>query len=275
MNIFPSPTWLIGCGNMTGALVDGWRSATADFAPVTVVRPSGTPVEGVRTVTSAGQAGPPPRLVVLGFKPQQLGEVAPQLAPYLSAKTIVLSLLAGANAATLRRHFPGAATIVRAMPNLAVAVRRGVTALYSEDAGDTAKAEVSRLFEHLGFGLWTLDEARFGAVGAVAGSGPAYVARFIDALAKGGVARGLSPDTAQAIAVETVYGTGWLAASTRESMDDLARRVASPKGTTEAGLAVLDQDGRLDSLVMEVIDAAAARGTQLGSEVAGSDGLLH
>ena len=267
MKIFPNPTWLVGCGNMTGAMVDGWRSAQADFGGVTVIRPSGTPVEGIRTVTSAAEAGPPPALVVLGFKPQQLADVAPKLAPFLSAKTVVLSLLAGADAATLRKRFPGAAAVVRAMPNLPVAIRRGVVALYSEDADQSAQDQLSAIIAPLGFGLWTADEARFGAVGAVAGSGPAYVARFIDALAAAAAGRGLDPDMARTIAVETVLGTGWLAATTHEAPQELARRVASPNGTTEAGLTVLDNQSQLEKLVMETIEAAAHRGVELGEEV--------
>lgn len=270
MKIFPAPTWLVGCGNMTGAMVEGWRMANADFGAVTVVRPSGTAVAGVRVVKSAKEAGAPPALVVLGFKPQQLGEIAPQLAPYLSSKTVLLSLLAGADAATLRKRFPGAAAVVRAMPNLPVAVRRGVVALYSEDANEKVRGELSNLIAPLGYGLWTLDEARFGAVGSVAGSGPAYVARFIEALSAAAVDRGLHPDTAHTIAVETVLGTGTLAATTRDSMQELARRVASPKGTTEAGLAVLDREDGVERLVRETVEAAARRGAELGEEVRGA-----
>jgi pyrroline-5-carboxylate reductase len=207
---------------------------------------------------------------VLGFKPQQLAAVAPQLAPFLSAKTVILSLLAGADVATLRKSFPGAAAIVRAMPNLPVAIRRGVIALYSEDADDKVREEVSVLIAPLGFGLWTLDQERFGAVGAVAGSGPAYVARFVDGLAKAAVSRGLDPQTARTLAVETVLGTGWLAANSGEAPAELARRVASPKGTTEAGLAVLDDGAALDRLVQQTIDAAARRGAELAEEVRGS-----
>ncbi|MFL6733759.1 MAG: pyrroline-5-carboxylate reductase family protein [Sphingomicrobium sp.] len=267
MNIFPTPTWLVGCGNMTGAMVEGWRGANVDLSPLTVIRPSGTPVEGIRTVRTAVEAGVPPKLVILGFKPQQLADVAPSLAPYLSAKTIVLSLLAGADCATLRRRFPGAAAIVRAMPNLPVAIRRGVVALYSADADEGVRNLISPLISQLGFGLWATDEAKFGAVGAVAGSGPAYVARFIGVLAKDGEKRGLDPDLALTIAIETVLGTAWLNASTREDPAEIARKVASPKGTTEAALAVLDSDDGLKALIGRAIDAAASRGSQLAAEV--------
>ena len=79
--------------------------------------------------------------------------------------------------------------------------------------------------------------------------GPAYVARFIDALTKAGEERGLSHEIASTIARETVLGTAWMAAATGEDMDSIAKRVASPNGTTEAGLKVLDHDKVLEQLI--------------------------
>lgn len=262
----PSPTWFIGCGNMGGAMVAGWRSAGIDLSNATVIRPSGTPVEGVRTVSAYPDAGVPPRLVVLAFKPQKLDEIAPQLQPWLTSRATVVSILAGVQAATLRERFPKAGAIVRAMPNLPVAIRRGVTALYTEDADEGLKQQLGDLFAALGWAMWAADEAKFSAVGAVAGAGPAYVARFISALAKAGEARGLSAETAATVALETVLGTAWMAATNGESMADVARRVTSPKGTTEAGLAVLDHDHVLDQLIGLTIDAAARRGAELAEE---------
>jgi pyrroline-5-carboxylate reductase len=262
----PMPTWFVGCGNMGGAIVDGWRGAGIDLSEIVVIRPSGTPVQGVKTVASLDNAGAAPKLVVLAFKPQKLDEVAPELRHYLGEDTIVVSILAGVEASTLRERFPGAAAIVRAMPNLPVAIRRGVISLYSEDADDAAKQRLSEFFAPLGFAPWMADEAKFSAVGAVAGAGPAYVARFMAALTKAGEKRGLSREIASTIALETVLGTSWLAASTGEDMQAIARRVASPRGTTEAGLAVLDRDDVFDQLIAVAIEAAARRGAELAEE---------
>ena len=266
----PVPTWFVGCGNMAGAMVEGWRSAGIDLSGATVIRPSGTPVQGVRTVTSLAEAGNPPAMLVLGFKPQKLDEVAPELGRWVTSKTVILSILAGVEVASLRDRFRNARAIVRAMPNLPVAVRRGVVGLYSDDADEGLRAQLGELFTVLGFAMWMADEARLAALGSVAGAGPAYVARFIDALAKAGVARGLSAEIAQTIARETVLGTAWLASSTRESMVDIARRVASPNGTTEAGLAVLDREHVLDELVAVTIEAAARRGAELAEQARGT-----
>ena len=250
---------------MAGAMVAGWRAAGVDLSGVTAIRPSGTPVEGVTTVTAL-PGGEAPRFVMLGVKPQKLDEVAPGLAPRVGRDTTVVSLLAGVSAATLRARFPHARAIVRAMPNLPVARREGVTALYSEDNDADAGDNVEALIATLGLAPWCEDEAAFSAIGAVAGSGPAYVARFAAALAKGGEGLGLDPDLARTIATQTLVGTAAMA--DQESMADIARRVASPNGTTEQGLAVLDADGGLQALVDAMLAAAIARGKQLAAEAA-------
>jgi len=262
----PAPTWFVGCGNMGGAIIDGWRMAEIDLSPVTVIRPSGKAIDDVRVVTSVEEAGAAPKLVVLAFKPQKLGEIAPQLEPFVGSDTVVLSLLAGVELATLRGHLPRALGIIRAAPNLPVAVRRGVTGLYGDLAGGPLKQQIGDLFVALGFAMWMADEQKLGALGAVAGAGPAYVARFIAALAKAAMKRGLSEEIASVLALETVLGTAWMAASSGESMESIAKRVASPKGTTQAGLDVLDREGVLDQLIGITIEAAARRGAQLAQE---------
>ncbi len=262
----PAPTWFVGCGNMGGAILEGWRIGGLDLGAVTVIRPSGELVDWARTVSSFADAGPPPKLALLAFKPQKLDEVAPDMRRFLSGNTIVVSLLAGVEAASVRQRFPGVGAIVRAMPNLAVAVRRGVTGLYSADADPQAQQQLNDLFSSLGFAMWMTDEAKLAALGSVAGAGPAYVARFIEALTRAGEKRGLSREIAATIARETVLGTAWMAATTGEGMDSIARRVASPNGTTEAGLRVIDADQALDDLIARTIDEAARRGAELAEE---------
>ena len=261
--VFPVPAWLVGCGNMAGAMVAGWRAAGVELSGVTVIRPSGTPVSGVRTVTAYPAEAP--RFVMLGFKPQKLDEVVPGLAPHVGKDAILVSMLAGVGAASLRARFPGARAIIRVMPNLPVAQRQGVTALYSADDDDGARTLVADLMTALGLAPWCADEAAFSAIGAVAGSGPAYVARFAAALARGGERLGLDGELAMAIAVQTLVGTGAMADSSGEGMGDLARRVASPKGTTEQGLAVLDGDDGLQPLVDRMLAAAIRRGEEMAA----------
>lgn len=248
---------------MAGAMVEGWRAAGVDLGGVTVIRPSATPVTGVRTVTSFPAEAP--RFVMLGVKPQKIDEVAPTLAPFVGEQTLLVSMLAGVTSESLRQRFPDAKAIVRVMPNLPVSERAGVTALYSDDVNDDDRGVIEELMGALGLAPWCADEVSFSAIGAVAGSGPAYIARFVDAMAKGGEGLGLAPDLAAAIAVQTLVGTGAMEAASGESMADLARRVASPKGTTEEGLAVLDADDGVQSLVDRMLAAAIRRGQELAA----------
>lgn len=266
---FPSPAWLVGCGNMAGAMVEGWRAGGADFTDVTVIRPSGTPVAGIRTLT--GYPDEKPRFVMLGFKPQKLDEVTPELASHVGTETILVSMLAGVKANSLRERFPDARAIIRVMPNLPVAQRRGVVALFSEDEQQEAMHMIGGLMSLLGLALTCSDEQSFAAIGSVAGAGPAYVARFANAMARGGEALGLDPTTAEAVAVQTLVGTGALIEATGESMTDVSRRVASPKGTTEQGLAVLDAPDGLQPLVDRMLAAASRRAEELAAEAARRD----
>ena len=265
MIAFPNPAWFVGCGNMAGAMVEGWRSARVDLSAALVIRPSGTPVDGMRTVSAVPDSGEP-AFVLLGFKPQKLDEVAPVLEPRVGPGTTLVSILAGVEVASLRDRFPRARTVLRAMPNLPVSEGRGVVALLGEEPVECGWIN---LFRPLGLVVAAADEHEFGAIGALAGAGPAYVARFIAALARAGVERGLDPRPAAEIALQTVLGTALMAERRNEDMGPLARRVASPKGTTEAGLAVLDAGRALDRLVAETLAAAARRSQELAAAARG------
>lgn len=262
--VFPVPAWFVGAGNMAGAMIDGWKRAAVALDGVTVIRPSGTPMDGLMVRTTYPEGSP--RFVMLGFKPQKLDEIAPGLATHVGGDTILVSMLAGTSANSLRKRFPDARAIVRVMPNLPVSEGQGVTALYTDDPDAEARGLVEALMAALGDAPWCANEDDFSAIGAVAGSGPAYVARFAAALAKGGEYLGLDPDLASRIAVKTMIGTGAMAAATGESMTDLARRVASPKGTTEQGLAVLDSADGLLPLIERMLDAAIERGRQMAED---------
>ena len=256
--------WFVGCGNMAGAMVEGWRKAGVDFSQAVAIRPSGAAVEGVRTVKALPERSP--AVAMLGFKPQKLDEIAPELAPKVGLETTIISILAGVEVSSLRQRFRNAGAIIRAMPNLPVSEGRGIVALYGEDVPADMRDQLTDLFALLGRAHWAHDEAELAAIGSVAGAGPAYVARFIAALAKAGEARGLAPGLAQAVALETVAGTALMAEARGEAMEEVARRVASPNGTTEAGLAVLDDGQALDRLIAETIAAAARRGAELAAE---------
>jgi pyrroline-5-carboxylate reductase len=264
--LLPGPFWLVGCGNMAGAMLAGWLESGVDPAHVTVIRPSGRPVaEGIRVVTE-----PPedevPALVMLGFKPKTLSEVAPALAPALDERTILISILAGVEQASLRARFPAPRTIVRAMPNLPVRLRKGVTNLYSDSDDSEARDLTGGLMAALGHAEWFGDEELFQAAGILTGAGPAFLLRFIEALAGAGEAAGLAPDQALRLAIKMTEGSGALAAASEDDPRRLAERVASPGGTTEAGLRVLDEDRALALLLGRTVEAGGRRSREMAAD---------
>jgi pyrroline-5-carboxylate reductase len=247
---------LVGCGNMGGAMLAGWLAAGIAPASFTVVDPVLFEAPQGVTLLRALPGGVSFDAVLLGVKPQMLADVTPSVAP-LTAGATVLSILAGVELATLRARFPGAGAVVRIMPNLAAAIGRSPIAL----AGDRDE-QVTALMEPLGTPEW-LPEDQFDLVTALAGSGPAFVYRFIDALAAGAAALGMDAGQAQRLALATVEGASLLAAASPHGPGELARRVASPGGTTQAGLDVLDADAALARLIQATLKAAADRSAEM------------
>ncbi len=268
-DLLPGPLFLIGCGNMAGAMLKGWLDAGADPGEITVVRPSGRSAgEGVRVLTALPE-DEVPAIVLLGVKPQKLDEVAPALAPVLARETILVSILAGVEVAALRQRFLAPRTIVRAMPNTPVALRKGVIDLYGEGDAHAFRA-VERLMATLGHAEWFEDEASFALAGHLTGAAPAFLFRFIDALTEAAAALGLPEDQARRLAVHMAEGASALAAASDVSPTDLARRVASPRGTTEAGLNVLDAEGGLRPLLLRTLDASRRRGMEMAEAARGA-----
>ncbi|HEU0134421.1 MAG TPA: pyrroline-5-carboxylate reductase dimerization domain-containing protein, partial [Allosphingosinicella sp.] len=210
----PGPLLLIGCGNMAGAMLQGWLAAGADPRLITVVRPSGrAPAPGIRTLTELPE-GEVPAIVLLGVKPQKLAEVAPTVAPVLEAGTILVSILAGTPMAALRALFPAPRTIVRAMPNLPVSLGQGVTDLHTDSRSDAAaRLEVERLIRALGHVEWFEDESLFGAASALTAAAPAFLYRFLEALAAAGEALGLPSEQSARLAATMAQGASQLAAT--------------------------------------------------------------
>ena len=255
---------ILGCGNMGGAMLAGWLAAGRDPADFTVVDPylDHAP-PGVRLL----RAVPQERfdVILLGVKPQAVDEAAAALVPAIGPQTVVLSILAGTEIASLAARLPAAETFVRIMPNLAAAIGKSPLGLFAQGLDVAGKTRLDALLAPLGTPEWLASEAQLDAVTALAGSGPAFVYRFIDALTAGGAALGLDPAQAARMALIMVEGAASLAARADTGPAELAARVTSPGGTTAAGLAVLDQDQALETLLAATLRAARDRGAELAA----------
>lgn len=249
---------------MGGAMLRGWLAEGIAPNLLTVIDPA-LPMlpDGVGIVAEPPTAARCPDILLLGVKPQALDDVAPKLARSLGADTLLLSILAGVETATLRARFPAPQHLVRVMPNMPASIGKGITALFTDDADDNARAVAADLVRPLGPVEWIARECLFDAVTALSGCGPGFVLRFIDALAEAGTTLGLPADQAMRLAKATVSGTAQLAEVSSETPTQIADRVASPSGSTREGLNVLDADAALKRLIFATLKASADRNADM------------
>lgn len=255
----------IGAGNMAQAIIAGLLKAKA-VAPADIILHGGHPANyepyaasiGAKAVASNQAVVEAADWVVLAVEPALgpavFGEVHDGLA---KSPKPVLSLLTGVDLATLAAWAKVPVPLVRVMPNLNVALDAGMIAYAANDLADAALPAIVVLLRQLGETL-ALPEKDFSTFVALAGSAPAFVYMFIDALSRAGVKYGLSKTVATKIAAQTVVGSGQMVLSSSESPMDLADKVASPGGTTVAGMLAMEAAGFMPAVVAGV-DATIAK----------------
>ena len=206
-------------------------------------------------------------VVILAVKPQVMMGVLADISSVPAYQggadgPLFISIAAGLPTAALEAALPAGSRLVRVMPNTPLLVSEGATAVTrGAHATDEDLAYAQGLFSCMGLAC-VVDEADMDAIGAVSGSGPAYVAALIEALRDGGVAEGLDADLAEKLALQTVLGTARLMVETGRSAQDTRIAVCSPGGTTLAALAAMEDGGFTESLKAGVA-AAVVRSKEL------------
>jgi pyrroline-5-carboxylate reductase len=254
---------------MGGAMAKGWLAASLPASSLTILEPNPSP-EIASLAVNRGVAlnrpiAAPPDVLVLAVKPQSLDQAAPEIAALAAERTLLLSILAGKTIANLMTRLPEARAVVRAMPNLPAAIGRGVTAAFANAGVDAAQRRwCERLLGAVGAFFWLEDEGAIDAVTAISGSGPAYVFAFTEALAAAAERLGLSAELSRSLARGTVEGAAELMRrDSATSPATLRRNVTSPGGTTAAALAVLEDAGGLENLMIRATAAARARAAEM------------
>ena len=216
-------------------------------------------------VTADNQALARSRAIMLAIKPQIFPEVAKVLNQALTtseSKPLIISILAGVKLSQLESAFEQM-PVVRAMPNTPATVGAGITALSMGSQALESDRQIARkIFESVGE-VVEVPETLMDAVTGLSGSGPAYVAMIVEALADGGVKSGLPREIAMQLALATIKGTVELLQTTKMHPAELKDRVTSPGGTTIAGVAQLEKGG-LRSALIQAVQAATARSLELG-----------
>ena len=259
----------IGAGQMAEAMVGGLLSGQVSSAesiwatdPIAERRDRLKSQYGILVGSSNREAIAWADVAVLAVKPQMIPAVLSELGPML-AHALVITIAAGVTIRTIAEGAGGTARVVRAMPNTPAVVREGMTAL-SMGAGvsDDDVRLVRSIFESVGL-VVMVEERLLDAVTGLSGSGPAYVFQAIEALADGGVMMGLPRQTAELLAAQTVLGAARMVLASGEHPAQLKDRVASPGGTTIAGLHRLEQ-GAFRATLMAAVEAATMRSKELG-----------
>jgi len=260
---------VIGGGRMGEAIVGGLvASGTVAASHITVADPSPdrrnalAAAHGVKTAETGIEALPAD-VVLLAVKPQVVDAVLASLASKVQG-ALVVSIAAGITTARLESALPAGTTVVRVMPNTPALVGEGMAVV---SGGSEARPEqvalVSALFGAIG-DVVELDERYQDAATAISGSGPAYFALVIDALARAGVRQGLPRDLAEQLALSTMSGTAALLSATGDHPEQLIDAVSSPGGTTIAALEALERGG-VRTAFFEAVAANIARAKELGS----------
>jgi pyrroline-5-carboxylate reductase len=261
----------IGGGNMATALIGGLLKRSYVAAQLRVVEISADNRArlqqelGVQATAELASGMADSGVVVLAVKPQQVREVALQLAPLLNGQ-LVISIAAGIRASDIARWL-GTQNIVRAMPNTPALIQSGITGLYALPAVSLTHQEIAEnILKSVGTTLWLHDEAMMDAVTAVSGSGPAYVFYFVEAMQQAARELGFNEAVARNLVIDTFLGAAKLAQDSSDDVSILRARVTSKNGTTERALLTMEAN-HVKQHIIAAVHAAAARSREMGDEM--------
>jgi pyrroline-5-carboxylate reductase len=218
---------------------------------------------GIQTTPDNGALCDFADIAILAVKPQIVDGVAREIAQKLGSAKLLVSVAAGVPLSRIEAQLAPGARAVRVMPNLPCVVGAGAAGYAAGGHATAADLEhVGAILNSFGVAM-PVEEKYLDAVTGLSGSGPAYVFLFMEALADGGVQTGLAREVALKLAMQTVYGAARMALESTKHLGELKDEVASPGGTTIAGIYALEQGG-FRGTVMDAVVKATARSRELG-----------
>jgi pyrroline-5-carboxylate reductase len=259
----------LGSGKMATALARGWiQSGLIDRTRIAASDPSPAARQEFQQTTGVGAIADNAALVgisdvlVLAVKPQSMAGLTGEIRPLLKPRHLIVSIAAGATLRQLSESLGKEQRIIRVMPNTPCLVGAGAAAFVLGEHATQADGElVQKLLNAVGRAM-PVPEHLLDAVTGLSGSGPAFVYLVIEALSDGGVRVGLPREIATMLAAQTVMGAARMVLETNEHPGLLKDRVASPGGTTIAGLHALERGG-LRGALMDAVEAATHRAAEL------------
>jgi pyrroline-5-carboxylate reductase len=263
---------IIGTGNMGEVLIRGLiQSGKVKKADILASDISQDRLKyisatyGIRTTTSNVEVVERASIVILAVKPQNIDALLDELSHSSHEQHLFISIAAGITAEKLASKMHHKSGIIRVMPNAPASVLAGIAALYP--GRNVAPADLQRavsIFECVGRTVVIRNEALMDVVTGLSGSGPAFVFLMIESLSDAGVQLGISRKESSLLAAQTVYGAAKMLIETGRHTSELKDIVATPGGTTFAGLKMLEK-GNFRSTVMDAVEAATVRSRELGA----------
>ncbi|MDF2479340.1 MAG: pyrroline-5-carboxylate reductase [Sphingobacterium sp.] len=261
---------IIGSGNIGLSLAKGLvKSAFASAADITLTRRNLNALaeeasQGFSVSNDNKAAVKGADIIVFAILPQQLKKVLVEVAPEIDKKNqIFVSIVSGVSCTDLKAVLGEDATVIRAMPNTAIAIAQSMTCIASDYASDVSLAEVEKMFETVG-SVVVINEDLMTSATALCACGIAFFLRAIRAASQGGVEIGFHAHDALKMAVQTAKGAADLLLHTNAHPEGEIDKVTSPKGCTIAGLNEMEHHG---------FSSAFIKGIKLSADKAG--GLYH
>ncbi len=205
-------------------------------------------------------------ILLVAVKPFDLVAALQEIAPMVSPRQLIVSVVAGASTQVIEQCLGVAVPVIRAMPNTSSFVQASATALCRGRQATAEHVEIaSDLFSAIGTSE-VVDEADMDAITGLSGTGPAYFYYVVEALLEAGQACGLAGETCRALLVQTMYGAAKMLQETGTEPAELRRQVTSPNGTTMAAMAVLEQ-GAAQQLFLQAVQRATMRASEMGQQL--------
>ena len=268
----------IGSGNMGFALLKGAASVldpqNMAFADADKLKAEeAAEALGANVCTSNTQAVKSGDFVFLAVKPNVMEKVLKEISKTVKERLAknkkgsfaIVSMAAGWSIKKIQSTLGVKAPIARIMPNTPALISKGLIAISSSpEMQETQLKNLSSLLSGAGM-VDSVDEHYLDAITSLSGSGPAFAYIFMEALADGGVKAGLPRDKAQKYAAQTVMGAAAMILETGKHPGELKDMVASPAGTTIAGIAALEK-ANFRSSVISSVEAAWKRAVELSAQ---------
>jgi pyrroline-5-carboxylate reductase len=261
----------IGGGNMAKALIHGLIQQGFAAASINVIEQDAGKRAQLKKEFDIKASDQLPSVnssdvIILAVKPQQLRDLSIFLGSLLHNQ-LVISIAAGVRCKDMARWLGGYQSIVRVMPNTPAQIQAGISALFAmTPISELQRERANMIFGAVGQTLWLDDEAKFDAVTAISGSGPAYIFYFIEAMQQAAVQLGLDTEQAGLLGLQTFLGASRLAAQSSEPVEALRAQVTSKGGTTEQAILSMDAS-TVKASIIKAIQAAASRSKELGDQL--------